>query len=114
MKGENNKTTLIDYRIIDPSEKVNEPSEKVDEAQVLLNSMIAAGKKVLAERLQILHSDLNIEKANVHIVETHLESVLILCKRAVEEGKLDKDVYKQISLVVSEGQTNNYIPKSLR
>lgn len=107
MKGENNKTTLIDYRII-------ESSEKVDEAQALLNSMIAAGKKVLTDRLQVLHSDINIEKANVHIVETHLESVLILCKRAVEEGKLDKDVYKQISLVVSEGQTNNYIPKSLQ
>ena len=114
MKGENDKTTLIDYRIIEPSEKVDESSDKVDEAQVLLNSMIAAGKKVLTDRLQVLYSNLNIEKANVHIIETRLESVLILCKRAIEEGKLDKDVYKQISLVVSEGQTDNYIPKSLQ
>jgi len=28
MKGENNKTILIDYKIIEPSEKVNEPLEK--------------------------------------------------------------------------------------
>jgi len=107
----------VDYRIYEPDKKREEKTPKEfaeDLTDAVLATAIGAGKNVIRERFEILESELRLEKASKHIVKTTMESILILCRRAMEAGKLDKEVYKEISLIKTEGHTDNYIPENYK
>lgn len=107
----------VDYHIYEPDKKREEKTPKEfaeDLTEAVLESAIGAGKNVISKRFEMLESELRLEKASLHIVKTNMECILILCRRAMEAGKLDKEVYKEISLIKTDGQNDNYIPENYK
>ena len=78
----------------------------------IFDSAIDAAKKVISDKIEALESELRVEKASRHIVENNMELIVLRCRRAMEDGRLPKDLYAEISLTRTDGRTTDYKPEN--
>jgi hypothetical protein len=80
------------------------------EANELVDVIIGRAKESIAVQLEWNEHELREEKALRKIAETRIETFLCMCRSAMEEGKLDREVYQCMSLVRTNGASEDYIP----
>ena len=82
-----------------------------EEADQLFGSIIDGAKASLFAYIHHKECELRQERDFKEIAENKLESVIALCRRARSEGKLDDETYKSISIIRTNGNSEDYKPE---
>lgn len=77
----------------------------------LHNSEIEAKRSIIEKEIRRMESEIRLEKANNAALNSMINSIFCICRRALEDGKFDKNAYEIMSILYTEGATNDYIPK---
>jgi hypothetical protein len=117
MNNDKVDTSLVEMKFSAFSQpKAREEMSKKEYAETMtgciFDSAIDAAKKVISDKIEALESELRVEKASRHIVENNMELIVLRCRRAMEDGRLPKDLYAEISLTRTDGRTTDYKPEN--
>ena len=85
-----------------------------EEANVLFGLIVNGAKSALWAYVHNKECELAQEKAFKETAESKLESVMSLCRRAHDEGKLDDETFKMLSLIRSNGSSEDYKPQNYK
>lgn len=117
MNNDKVDTSLVEIKFRAFSQpKVREEMSEKEYAETMtgriFDSAIDAAKKVISDKIEALESELRVEKASRHIVKNNMELIVLRCRRAMEDGRLPKDLYAEISLTRTNGKTTDYKPEN--